>query len=185
MFHYHTNDNDLLSGHGCNASEVLYGFQLRQWIFPVSSGYLCEFPWWIIWLARVPFDKRQKELSSLTFLFFFFFFFFICGGFCHTLKWNSQGFTCVPHPNPPSHLPLHPLFKFLQLCSSRSYLRGHLKWAINFFYFMGSLKDTLQKSVVWQHRNGEILPFVPGRAERSFLCVFHLRKGSQKINSSW
>ena len=41
-------------------------------------------------------------------IFFFLFIFFICGGFCHTLKWNSQGFTCVPHPNPPSHLPLHP-----------------------------------------------------------------------------
>ena len=37
------------------------------------------------------------------------FFFFICGGFCHTLKWNSHGFTYVPHPDPPSHLPLHPL----------------------------------------------------------------------------
>ena len=36
-------------------------------------------------------------------------FFFICSGFCHTLEWNSHGFTCVPHPNPPSHLPLHPL----------------------------------------------------------------------------
>ena len=29
-------------------------------------------------------------------------FFFICSGFCHTLKWNSHGFTCVPHPDPPS-----------------------------------------------------------------------------------
>ena len=38
-----------------------------------------------------------------------FFFFFICSGFCHTLKWNSHGFTCIPHPDPPSHLPLHPL----------------------------------------------------------------------------
>ena len=36
-------------------------------------------------------------------------FFFYCSGFCHTLKWNSHGFTCVPHPDPPSHLPLHPL----------------------------------------------------------------------------
>ena len=42
-----------------------------------------------------------------------FFFNFICGGFCHTLKWNSHGFTCVPHPNPSSHLPLHPLLEFL------------------------------------------------------------------------
>ena len=40
---------------------------------------------------------------------FVFFFFFNCSGFCHTLKWNSHGFTCVPHPDPPSHLPLHPI----------------------------------------------------------------------------
>ena len=39
--------------------------------------------------------------ASLPWLFFFF-----CSGFCHTLKWNSHGFTCVPHPDPPSHLPL-------------------------------------------------------------------------------
>ena len=37
------------------------------------------------------------------------FFFFFCSEFCHTLKWISHGFTCVPHPDPPSHLPLHPL----------------------------------------------------------------------------
>ena len=37
--------------------------------------------------------------------FYYFYFFFICGGFCHTLKWNSHGSTRVPHPNPPSHLP--------------------------------------------------------------------------------
>ena len=49
---------------------------------------------------------------------FFFSFIFIswrlitlryCSGFCHTLTWISHGFTCIPHPNPPSHLPLHPL----------------------------------------------------------------------------
>ena len=36
-------------------------------------------------------------------------FFFFCSEFCHTLKWNGHGVTCVPHPGPPSHLPLHPL----------------------------------------------------------------------------
>ena len=36
-------------------------------------------------------------------------FFFYCSGFCHTLKWISHGFTCVPHPDPSSHLPLHPI----------------------------------------------------------------------------
>ena len=29
-----------------------------------------------------------------------------CSGFCHTLKWISHGFACVPHPDPPSHLSL-------------------------------------------------------------------------------
>ena len=54
----------------------------------------------------------------LIFLFFFFPFIFIswrpitlqyCSGFCHTLTWISHGFTCVPHPDPPSHLPPHPI----------------------------------------------------------------------------
>ena len=32
-----------------------------------------------------------------------------CGGFCHTFTWISHGCTCVPHPEPHSHLPLHPI----------------------------------------------------------------------------
>ena len=32
-----------------------------------------------------------------------------CSGFCHTLTWTSHGFTCVPHPEPPSHLLPHPV----------------------------------------------------------------------------
>ena len=31
-----------------------------------------------------------------------------CSGFCHTLTWISHGFTYVPHPELPSHLPPHP-----------------------------------------------------------------------------
>ena len=30
-----------------------------------------------------------------------------CGGLCHTLTWISHGCTCVPHPEPPSHLSPH------------------------------------------------------------------------------
>ena len=61
----------------------------------------------------------------ICFAFFFFrlyiFFFFLkfifiswrpvtlqyCSGFCHALTWISHGFTCIPHPDPPSHLPLY------------------------------------------------------------------------------
>ena len=32
-----------------------------------------------------------------------------CSGFCHALTWVSHGFTCVHHPNPPSHLPPYPI----------------------------------------------------------------------------
>ena len=32
-----------------------------------------------------------------------------CSGFCHTLTWISHGFVCVPHAEPPSHLPPHPI----------------------------------------------------------------------------
>ena len=59
---------------------------------------------------RVPTNNMQ--------FFFFFPFIFIswrlitlqyCSSFCHTLTWISHGFTCIPHPDPPSHLPLHPI----------------------------------------------------------------------------
>ena len=49
---------------------------------------------------------------------FFFSFIFIswrlitlqyCSGFCHTLTWISHGFTFIPHPDPPSRFPLHPI----------------------------------------------------------------------------
>ena len=32
-----------------------------------------------------------------------------CNVFCHTLTWISHGYTCVPHPEMPSHLPPHPI----------------------------------------------------------------------------
>ena len=30
-------------------------------------------------------------------------------GFCHTLTRISHRYTCITHPDPPSHLPLHPI----------------------------------------------------------------------------
>ena len=32
-----------------------------------------------------------------------------CSGICHTLTGISHGCKCVPHPEPPSHLPSHPI----------------------------------------------------------------------------
>ena len=32
-----------------------------------------------------------------------------CHGFCHTFTWINHGCTFVPHPDPPFHLPPHPI----------------------------------------------------------------------------
>ena len=55
--------------------------------------------------------------------------FFFCSKFCHTLKWNSHGFTCVPHPDPPSHLPLHLLPLGLRSAPGPSACLMHPTWA--------------------------------------------------------
>ena len=57
-------------------------------------------------------------------------FFFYCSEFCHTLKWNSHGFTCVPHSNPPSHLPLHPIPVGLPSAPGPSACLMHPNWAV-------------------------------------------------------
>ena len=69
-------------------------------------------------------------VSSATSLLFFFSFIFIswrlitlqhCSGFCHTLKWISHGFTCIPHPSPPSYTLRKPDLKEIRApqCSSQ------------------------------------------------------------------
>ena len=87
---------------------VSYQFFLHRPKFPYycrdSNRYLCIFS-----------SKGIKNIKLFLFgtslvLFLFFFFSFnwrlitlqYCSGFCHTL-------TCVPHPEPPSHLPPHPI----------------------------------------------------------------------------
>ena len=63
-------------------------------------------------------DQGPFFCVCLYFYFFLYIYFFIswrlitlqyCSGFCYTLTWISHGYTCIPHPNPPSHLPLHPI----------------------------------------------------------------------------
>ena len=55
--------------------------------------------------------------KSFIFIYFFVVFFFnwrlitlqYCSGFCHALIGISHGYTCVPHPEPSSHFPPHPI----------------------------------------------------------------------------
>ena len=84
---------------------------------------------------------------------FFFSFIFIswrlitlqhCSGFCHTLKWISHGFTCIPHPSRPSHLPLHPIPLGLPSAPGPSTCLMHPTWAgdqnlLTLFHLYGML----------------------------------------------
>ena len=83
------------------------------------------------------------NLPNSFFYFFFIFLIFIswrlitlqyCSGFCHTLKWISHGFTCVPHPDPPSHLPLHPIPLGLPSAPGPSACLMHPTWAGDLFH---------------------------------------------------
>ena len=77
------------------------------------------------------------------FIFFFFSFIFIswglitlqyCSGFCHTLILISQGFTCIPHPDPPSHLPLYPIPLGLPSAPGLSTCLMHPTWTGDLFH---------------------------------------------------
>ena len=97
-------------------------FQLCQFFAKVSPPpqkkeevyFRQNLPFWIsefVWLDLSFITSTLMLLCSMSIhiIFFFIFYFLYCSGFCHTLKWNSHGFTCFPHPDPPSHLPLHPI----------------------------------------------------------------------------
>ena len=74
----------------------------------------------------------RSNWSCISFCLFVYFFY--CSGFCHTLKWNSHGFTCVPHPDSPSHLPLHPIPLGLPSAPGPSACLMHPTWAGDLFH---------------------------------------------------
>ena len=57
-----------------------------------------------------------------------------CSRFCHTLTWISHGFTCVPHPDPPSRLPPHPIPLGLPSTPALSACLMHPAWAGDLFH---------------------------------------------------
>ena len=91
-------------------------------------------------------ERKYKRISCVWeryFFILFIYFFFIswrlitlqyCSGFCHTLKWISHGFTCVPHPDPPSDLPLHPITLGLPSAPGPSTCLMHPTWAGDLFH---------------------------------------------------
>ena len=77
-------------------------FQLQhqsfQWIFRLISF---RKDWlYLLTVQETLENLLQHHSSKASILLLSAFFFLICSEFCHTLKWNSHGFTCVPHPDP-------------------------------------------------------------------------------------
>ena len=67
-------------------------------------------------IGRASPAKSLEKLKGTTDFFYLFIYFNwrlitlqYCGDFCHTFTWISQGCTCVPHLEPPFHLPPHPI----------------------------------------------------------------------------
>ena len=57
---------------------------------------------------------HDNYVLQILFLFIYSHLFLLVGGYLlynisHTLTWISHGFTCVPHPDPRSHLPPYPI----------------------------------------------------------------------------
>ena len=129
----------------CNSNKLLIGAELdlgvpHNWVSQATrtlcKAKSCKSNWEGGGL-RVGSPVLQPLLFRVFFFFFFFgssSFFFICSGFCHTLKWNSHGLTCVSHPNPPSHLPLHPLPLGFPSAPGLSACLMHPTWAGDLFH---------------------------------------------------
>ena len=73
-----------------------FNFQMESRLVELKDLYAC-FYFLLLLFLFFPFIFISWRLSTLQY----------CSGFCHTLTWISHGFTYVPHPDPPSHLPLH------------------------------------------------------------------------------
>ena len=104
-------------------------------------------------------DVLLIEIIFFPHLHYFIFFSFIfiswrlitlqyCSGFCHTLTWISHGFTCVPHPDPPSRLPPHPIPLGLPSAPAPSTCLMHPTWAGEIIFYQGSLILCLKSVLV-------------------------------------
>ena len=118
--------------------------------------------------------EHQHSLIDFVLMIFYFIFPFIfiswrlitlqyCSGFCHTLTWINHGFTCVPHPDPPSHLPLHRSFWVFPVHQAQALVSG-----IQPGLMMCFTLDNIHVSILFS-RN---IPPLPSPTEsKSLLCT--------------
>ena len=104
----------------CCEQGLLYAAEGRFLIAVVSP--IKSRVWWVDFFF--PFIFVSWRLITLQY----------CSGFCHTLTWISHGVTCVPHPDPPSHLLLHPIPLVLPSAPALSTCLVHPTWAGDLFH---------------------------------------------------
>ena len=123
--------------HGVYVPQLPYPF-VCWWPFLQPESLLNSYDHFIYCLWRLILKLSGwnefflPRLFSFFFLFLNFFYFLYCSGFCHTLKWNNHGFTCVP--DPPSHLPLHRIPLGLPSAPGPSTCLMHPTWAGDLFH---------------------------------------------------
>ena len=109
----------------------------------------------MIWVVSQP--PCCRDIIPPAFLSFFSFIFISWrlttsqhfSGFCHTLTWISHGVTCVPHPNPPSHLPLHPIPLGLPSAPGLSTCLMHPTWASTSISWSGFIQISFKDNNIF------------------------------------
>ena len=96
-----------------------------------------------------------------------------CSGFCHTLTWISHGYTCIPIPDPPSHLPLHPIPRKWGILTTGALAKSHFTvkfwnlkvWVlqfcflkISFWLFRGTCSSNFEDQLHLGRKATGILP---------------------------
>ena len=108
-----------------------------------------------LWSVCLIPDTIPGDLNYL-FIFFFSFFLFlkvtILYWFCQILKWICHRYTCVPHPEPSSLLPLHtiPLGRPSAPAPSIQYRASNLDWRL-VSYMSWVYQSSIYQSWVYQN----------------------------------
>ena len=125
----------------------LFNISAALWVYSRVNTFENKKQYIIFWIIILYslFKLNLKHMQPLSYIFLklLIYFFFIswrlitlqyCSGFCHTLTWISHGFTCIPHPDPPSHLPLRPLPLGLPSAPGPSACLMHPTWVGDLFH---------------------------------------------------
>ena len=121
--------NEKISLHEfCAKFKYLYNHSVYTYLnivhISVSETIIYEVNTWAILLETFLFNLISWRLITLQY----------CSGFCHTLTCISLGYTCIPHPNPLSHLPLHPNPLGLPSAPGPGTCLMHPAWAGDLFH---------------------------------------------------